>query len=602
MSRRHAVSSFPAPARLARYAVGLAAVVGLSLGVMPAAASTAADTVTITSVLETSPGVLSIATTSTTPLDGLNVDLTSTAHPNELTFTMADFTLQAGGTDTAGTWTLTTPITDAALPFDTYEIDVSAEDSGGGTAADGQTFLPWVIQPTISVSASQTTYDYNNPDITFSGTLSLVNPDGSAVAASALVGVPLLLTDNYDSNTDITTQAGGAYSVTLTEPDNDAGYTVNFIGTSTTASAQSQQVYVTAVQDPAEVTANVSATQLNYGQKLTITGTAQYNPGTGFVPLANSTVVLYDGPYYETSGPVATTTANAEGQYSFSFADHGPGSWYVYAGGIPGSYFLGQVLTQALAITRNVNVALPVSITKLRVSLSPFAVLTVSGCLIAGESDIPPALPLQVEWAPKPAGPWHVLKTVHGLGDNTCGSGPIYGLPFSYEVPVTQASAYYRLAYKGSSDYLPAVSKAVHESKIVTEITNFTISPRSTARDDYVTVSGRLLKYTNGWHPLARQRVWIIFTYHRSVYYYPKHPLTSSNGSFSGRFQLYVTAPWVAEFLGSNTYFATVSKALKVRVSSAAAVSQQFGAQFMTAVLGGALVVQPHTAVREPDR
>ncbi len=112
---------------------------------MPVAArGAAADAVTITSVTNPSPGVLAVSVTSDTSLTSLDVTLTSAANPDALSFTIADFTL--AGTDTAGTYTLTSPITDAQLPaFDTYTVDVSAGDSGSGTATDNSATMPWLL-------------------------------------------------------------------------------------------------------------------------------------------------------------------------------------------------------------------------------------------------------------------------------------------------------------------------------------------------------------------------------------------------------------------------------------------------------------------------
>jgi hypothetical protein len=134
-------------------------------------------------------------------------------------------------------------------------------------------------------------------------------------------------------------------------------------------------------------------------------------------------------------------------------------------------------------------------------------------------------------------------------------------------------SAYYRLAYPGSKDWLPASSKVVHESKILTRITNFTISPRSVGRNGYITVSGRLWKYVKGWHALARQHVWILYHYKGVWYYYLHKPLTSSSGRFSGRFQVYVTAPWIAEYMGGKPYFASATGELRVKMAGAVSAS-----------------------------
>ncbi len=557
---------------LRRLGLALVAAVALSASAIPAvSAAQSQDTISFYNVSPNpTPGQIYLTVESTTALTTLSVTLASASNPDALQFTLADggLTLQSG-VSTDGIYQLTTPITDAELPFGVYTIDIAATDSGGGSGTDDLTSLTWLMQPTITMSASQTTYTYNDPSITFSGTLSLVDPDGSTVDTSDLADQTLELAGGAE-NQPVTTGAGGAYSITVSQPQNDAAYFTEIEQSSSIAYGASPSAYITAQQDPAEVTANVSATQLNYGQTLTVSGTAQYNPGSGYVPLSGSTVELYGGPYYDETAPIGTATTNADGQYSISFTDDGPGQLYVYAGGLPGDYFLDQVLTQAVAETVNVNVALPVKITGLTASLSPFGILSLSGCLaVVGGDGIPPALPLRAQYATSKSGPWHTLRTVSGLKDTTCGYAPDYGLHFSYQVPVAVASAYYRLSYPGSSDYEPAVSGVLHEAKILTRITSFHVSSRSVRKDGYITVSGRLWKDVKGWHPFARQRVWVLFVYQGGLYYDGSRPLTNSSGRFSGRYQVPFSAPWFAEYRGSNAYFASATAEVTVKATSA---------------------------------
>jgi hypothetical protein len=391
------------------------------------------------------------------------------------------------------------------------------------------------------------------------------------VDPSLLAGQPLLLTDGLSGNVAVTTGAGGAFSIVINRPDS-ATYTAVFAATGTAVAAQSGPVTVRPSQDQAEVTAHVSATQLNYGRPLTISGTAQYDPGSQFVPLASSTVQIYSGPASSQSGPLATVSADSQGNYTYTFAGKAAGSYYVYAGGVPGNTFLDQVLTQAVAITPKVNIALPLRISGLKASLSPFAVLTLKGCLIAGNGDLPPVLTLRVESAPKASGPWRALGSARSAVSGRCGSAPAFGRPVDDQVKVPTAAAYYRLDYAGSPDFQPARSTVVHEAKTLTKVTNFTISPRSVAKRKFVTVSGRLWRYANGWHPMAGQRMWILARYKGQWYYYASKPRTNSSGRFRGRFQVYFTGPWLAEFTGSATYFASASSRLTVTATGTAAV------------------------------
>jgi hypothetical protein len=561
--------------RTIKVRLSLAVAAAIALGSVATAVASAGttDTVTITSVTpSTNPGQLTISVTSDTALTALKVTLASVTNPDALSFTLADFTEEAGGSDTSGTYQLASPIIMSELPtLGTYAVEVGAVDSGGGVATDNDSSLNWVDQPAITLTASQTTFSYASPSISFSGTLGLTYPDGTADTTTSVSGQPLTLTDSQGSSSAITTGTGGAYQVTVGQPDNNAAYEVSFVATLTIAGATSNDIDVSAVQDPAAVTARASATQLNYGRDLTISGTAGYNPGSGDVPLAtDSTVEIFSGPYSSTSNPTPfiTTTTNTEGDYGVTFPDRESGGpWYVYAGGLPGSSFLDEVLTLATAETATVNVAYPVSITGLRASLSSFAVLTLTGCLSDSNSGKGYGLPLRVEYAARRTGPWHVLKTVQGTTAKRCGTGPDYGSTFEYRVPVAVAAAYYRLSYPGSSAYQSAATRPVYEAKVLTKITNFVISRHTVARDGTVTVSGRLWKDTKGWQPFSRQKVFIEFLYKGVWYYFPHKPVTSSSGSFRGTFKAYVTAPWIAEYIGSSAYFACASARVDVRVT-----------------------------------
>jgi hypothetical protein len=560
--------------RKVRLSLAVAAAVALGATATAVATEVASadttDTVTITSVTaSTNPGQLTISVTSDTALTQLKVTLASVTNSDAHSFALADFTEQDGGSDTSGTYQLSSPITMALLPaLGTYTVEVGAVDSGGGVTTDDGTSLAWLEQPAITLSASQTMFSYTSPSILFSGTFSLDYPDGSADTTS-VSGQSLTLADSLGSSSAITTGAGGAYQVTVSQPDSDAAYDVTFGGTGTINAATSNPIDVSAVQDPARVTAQASATQLDYGQDLTISGTASYDPGSGYVPLGSSTVEVFSEPY-NSQGTVlsATTTTNAQGGYSVTFPDHASGSWYVYTGGLPGNSFLDQLLTLAAVATAKVNVAYPVSIASLKASLSPFAILTLTGCLHDSNSGKGSGIPLRVEYAARRTGPWHVLKTVDGTGSKLCGTGPDYGSTFDYQVPVAVAAAYYRLSYPGSSAYQSAATRPVYEAKILTKITNFKISRHTVARDGTVTVSGRLWKDAKGWHPFSGQKVLIEFRYKGVWYYFPHKPVTSSSGSFSGTFEAYATAPWIAEYRGGSAYFACATTRVTVRVTA----------------------------------
>jgi hypothetical protein len=522
------------------------------------------DTVTIDGAISTSypepnPGQIEVGVTSTTALTTLNVDVMS-GSTTELSFTLADFTEQAGGTPESGTYQLTTPITVAQLTPGSYTIDVTASDSGGGSATDDSTQFPWLIQPTITPFATQLTFDYQDQLVTFSGVLSLTYPDGSSDTTN-LAGQSLLVLGQ-----STTTTAGGLYSLTQSEQRDGAVY-VSINATTTQAAASSPPISLIATLDQAQVTASESAAQLNYGQTLTIRGAATYQPVTGgpYVPLANSTVQLYYGPNNVLTTLFMTTTTNADGQYSFTFKDHFSSEWFIDAAATADPQ-LDELLSQAGAAL-DVNVALPLKITGLHASLSPSRILTLNGCLVPS-----PLLPWRIQYATKKTGPWVTLRTVHATNGAACDvNGATFGEIFNYETPVKVASAFYRLSYPGSNNWEPYNSTIVHEAKDVTRITAFQITPRSVRKNHYVTISGRLWKYAKGWHPLANQHVCIAAYYHGMYYQYAFKPTTSLSGHFKHRFAIRFSSKYFAEYMGGKVFFASASVRLKVTVTSGSA-------------------------------
>jgi hypothetical protein len=555
-------------ARSAYAMASLAVVAGVIA--IPGAAS-AAGTIAFDSASSpaSNVGLLSIHGTAPSDISGITAHLMS---GNTDVLDVTNFSLTSG-TAQDGTWTVDSPIPQGSgagqLPVGSYSVKVDAADSGGDnvTLVDAGT-LDFLIQPAITFSADRSAVDFDHQSVTFSGTATGTSPDGSV---APLQGEQITLQNTGTWTKTVTTDANGAFSFKLQQPELDELYTASMDATATVAAGTSANAFtITGTKDPVQLTAKISARQVNYGKAVTITGTASYKPGTTVKPLAGTAIQLYGGPPEDSNfKPFATATTAADGTFTIHFTAKRTTPWTVYAGGLPNSPYLDQLLQQA-TVSLPQSVALPVQLTQYKASLNPFAVLTVSGCLTITSQAPPQPLPLTVEYAAKRSGPWKTLGTVQGLTGHRCGTGN-RGAGFSGQLVVKLSSAYYRVAYPGSPDDQRATTKSILAWKYQTRIESLKVSPRRVHKGGKITVSGRLQVHVKAWRDLARQQVLIILKPKGSkVWYWIYKVKTSSSGKFSKTFVDPVTADWSAEYLGSSQRFASRGPAYRVTVTKPA--------------------------------
>jgi hypothetical protein len=435
----------------------------------------------------------------------------------------------------------------AAAALATVPTAASAATGAVGTASDPGT-------PTITLSASSTVVTYDDQSVTFSGTATVTDSSGTT---TALPQVTLQDTGSF-SEPLTTTGPDGSFETTIQDPDIQEEYFVTVAASASVAFGSSPDVEITAHQDPVQLTAQISSSQVNYGAMVKITGVASYTPagGSAPTPLKDTTVQLYGGPPQDSNfEPYATAVTGPDGSFSIQLKALGTTTWTVYAGGLPEDYYPDQLLQQATA-NLQLNVAMPVQIRNLRTSLSPEAVLTVKGCLTVTARPDGFALPLTVEYSATGRSAWKSLGTIRSYDPSPC-DGALGGQSFSGHVTVKLAAAHYRLVYGGSSGYQPAVSTSVYAWKYATRISSLTVSPRSVGKGGKITVSGRLQQYSSRrWRDVGGQQVRILLRPKGSkVWYWIYQVRTNSKGYFTKKFTDPVTATWSAEYLGGATRF-----------------------------------------------
>ncbi|HEY1616089.1 MAG TPA: hypothetical protein VGG25_00645 [Streptosporangiaceae bacterium] len=539
----------------------------------PAAASSSADTVTVTAAGSpvSSVGALWVQATATTPITGITATILSASDTPVLTVT--DFALPAG--QTTGTWNVRTPIAEGTgpgeLPLGSYTISVTATDSGGGTSTNANAgTLNYLIQPELTLSASPTTVDYQHQKVIISGQAVGLWPDGST---QALADEHVELDTDWQPFYELTTGSSGDYQATVQPPSSFANVQVSIAAVQNqdpgVAYGVSPLINFTLDYETTALTARLSSAAVKAGQAVTITGTATYEAAgaSSYQPLPDTKVEVFDGDPFDTDYvPAATATTGADGTYSVRLPARRNVTYQVYAGGLPNDPATDNYLSTAQQ-DLPLKVALKLSLTKFSVSLSAFAVLSVKGCENASGLTDGEGLPsAEIQYAAHRGGPWKRLGAIH-FDETACGGG---GEQVKGSFGARLASAYYRLATKGSADFQAADSTVLNRWRYLTKITSFQISPRKVARDHDVTVSGRLWRHTSAWHPYTGKKVMIAFEYKKVWYAYKKRPKTSSSGRFSIRLPVYVSAPWLAQYNGDSDHFASATRRIKVSVGGAA--------------------------------
>jgi hypothetical protein len=539
-------------------AAGLATVIGVAV---PALGSSDQDSVSVEFSNQVSPpsnvGQLSVDIASTTQITSLTVSLYQDG-TDLLDLPMSDFTAPSFTANADLTWTVSTPITTEQLSLGQYTVEVTAEDEGGGSVTDavaGTLIFENEPQFTFS-SANGTSFSLDNQDVTFQGTAQTLPPGGTL---TPLANQTIDLDDNVTGGQSFPVMTGSDGSFTVTEEAEQADYWVEFPGNSMTASASSASVSIAVTQFPVQMTAHLKTVHTRYGAPDSVSGTATYADGAATDPLAGNTVSLY---YTTTGGEqevVSTAVTSSTGDFTLNApTTDGSLTWTVAT--TPTIYF--PVAQTSLPMT----VAEPNKITSFKAQLTPFAVVTVSGCITSGR-------PVVIQYAKSASGPWQALGTIRSASGDSCQQGKDIGSEFAGKFGARLSAAYYRAVFAGSQQSERAVSKALFLQKFFTKITSFTVSPSHVVRNGTITVSGKLWAQgkSGKFAPDAHKLVLVMLKYHGANYRYAHEPETNSAGQFRWRFKVApVSAPTFAQYDGDSTHLASASKRVDVTVSTPA--------------------------------
>jgi hypothetical protein len=508
-------------------------------------------------------GLLRISLTADSAITSLSADLfpvgSSSATP---AWTVTDFNAPVSGTDGAELYTASAPIPwgtgTGELPLGNYVVKGNAADQGGGSVSDDPAgSIAFLIEPQLTLQAKPAKVDWGHRLVTFSGTVTGIFPDGTTgpVQGAVVTIQPEGQTSTPQAFT-ATSGADGKYSGTKTVLDWQWQANVTG-GTGLDLTGNTLQLVSLAInEDPVRLTAKLAKSNVNYGKPDKITGTVQYKSGSVWKPVAGLQLTV-DGTR---PGDDTTAETNSAGRYSVTLPHlKVSDEWEVSTGN--NAWFKGA------SVTKSITVNLPVKLERVSEKLSPFGVLSASGCIVytfPGGSQDQSTAPIWVDYSAGPKGPWHPLGKIRSSWNGTqlC---PAVGANWTRNFRVKLASAWYRERVAAVPGIQGAISKAVHLRKDLTKIVNFKVSSRSVPSGGSLTVSGKLEQDTGHWRALGHQVVLIVLRPKgKKTWYWLVKPHTDGSGDFTATFNDPVSATWSATYEGGSKYFASGAKQIYV--------------------------------------
>ena len=567
------------PRRVAA-ALVLAAAAGVAAAV-PAAAAANSSPIVIDSVSSPpgEPGLLSIQAEATSNITTLTVYIDSATGP-VLSIPFYDLSLTSGSAQD-GTWTVQTPINTSELSLGTYQVSVDATDEAGDsvTAAIAPGSFFFGLYPSVTMAASTTTLSYSEQSVTFAGQVQADSPTGE------LEGVPdqlVSITDSDGGSWSATTDQDGNYSVPVT-PDLvngtglDASFSASVAAGPAIAQASSPAVGLTGDVDPVQVSVSLSKTVVDFGTKVTLSGTAQYEADGIWLPFANSTVDISGTDYYS-GRSVATIAATTDGSGSINDVVLPAQPTTTWTANPPPSQFLtSSGSAVGLPNSATLTVVLPTRTTRLHVAYNPVGRITASGCLDLGAAvssfpdlTAPADTNVSLQYSRTSRGPWRTLGPLSGGGAPKCSGGT----GFTGTVGSEALSGHYRVDFTGQLLYQRSVSVADYASTVATRITNFSITPRTVTAHGVIRVSGQLQQKKAGrWKALSGVRLTVYVKPAGSAnwYYTTKKLRVSSSGRFSYSYNHPVSGQWAVGYSGNSSHLESLSRILHVSASGSSA-------------------------------
>jgi hypothetical protein len=431
----------------------------------PATASPATDTIRVSGAgsQPSAVGLLYVSVFASSDVTSITAHIRKSATAPD-SFTATNF--GDIGAKSGGAFTVTAPIPwgsgPGQLPLGSYDVYVDAKDQAGTSVSDAFAgYFNFLVLPTLTLSASPTSVDYNHRDVTFSGQLTGLYPDGSTVRPIPGKTISFFSGPYVGWGEQFTTSTDGAGNYVVAHEVTSGQYSAFLSGsdpTIYTGDATAGPVPLTVTPDPVRIQASLALPDVNYGEQDSVSGTIMYQSGSSWQPLPDTFLtVLESSP----TGPSVQTATDGSGYFSLPLpAQTATGTWTVQAGQTP--FFV--TATSDLHLIVN----LPIEIRKLSLRLSSSGTLHAAGCIAftdPADQHTMSKLPIRVEYSPhRGGGPWRLLgkiyPSVHGRA--YC---PSVAASWVRSFTVRSPDAWYRARVAAVPGTQGAVSRSVHLRK-----------------------------------------------------------------------------------------------------------------------------------------
>jgi len=562
--------------RRAATAALLAAAAAVTAVLVPVAATASSSPVVIDSVSSpaSEPGLLSVQVEASSDITDLTVYVNS-GGTTDLTIPFSDLSLTSGSAQD-GTWTVLAPITTSQLGLGTYQVTVDATAGGTtltGLSAPEQFFFG--LYPSVTIAATTTTLSYFQQSVTVSGQVTAYTPTG------VLEDVPdqvVSITGEDGESWSATTDQNGDYARTIT-PDlvNGTGlagaFSASVSSSPTIMPASSPSLELTGEVTPVQVSVTLSTSVAEFGTPVTLSGTAEYESGGIWLPLADSPIDVTGTDYYSgNSVPPTAATTDANGVFSVTLPAQPTTTWS--ANPAASQYLTAGDAEWGLPNSATLTVVLPTRITTLDISYNPLGQVAASGCLGLGTAvssfpDVtaPARTNLYLQYSRSATGPWRTLGAVDDR--KSCGSGT----GFSGTVTPATLSGHYRIDFAGQLLYQPSVSATRYAATVPTRFSSFDVTPRAVSGHGRIRVTGQLQQKTHGWKDLGGALITIYIEPAGSTtwYWFRKKVHLSGSGRFSVSFADPGSGHWAVGYAGNSTHLETLSRHIYVTASGTSA-------------------------------
>jgi hypothetical protein len=391
-------------------------------------------------------GTLQVGAESGSDITEVEAHLVSYASGKEVAVVRpAEFELTSGDSR-SGVWRTKEPLVLDELG--TYRIDVELTDADGDhivTQSAGD-FAYYIVAKFGSLTVDRTAVDRDHRDVTVQGTLYGRWPTRDE---KPLAGRSVDIDVDYGTRTTVTTDGEGRFTATVRLDEgapiqavfrNDGGQPFVIYG-------ESEPVQIGVDQTPTRITADVSATDVDDGQSVTLTAKVEQYTADGWVPLANRSGGVLFGPDENNNDVVERFTTGDDGTFSVTYTP-GVGGYFQLALDTSDDPFL-QAATGVSAVVHVHHGA----------KFTDFSAVRVDGQSVRAEGHMvfpdgfePATVNVSVQRSTD-GETWTDLNTVEAHWDGT-------GNYFTADVD-GNGPGYYRAAFAGGPNFQDATTQSV---------------------------------------------------------------------------------------------------------------------------------------------